>query len=71
MLPGQSGLDLVTLLRHDPTLARIPILVLTARAGSDAAVEAMAAGANDYVRSPRGPRTAGQDPRPPHTQSDP
>ena len=52
MLPGQSGLDLVTLLRHDPTLARIPILVLTARAGSDAAVEAMAAGADDYVRKP-------------------
>jgi DNA-binding response OmpR family regulator len=52
MLPGQSGLDLVTLLRHDPTLERIPILVLTARAGSDAAVEAMAAGADDYVRKP-------------------
>ena len=52
MLPGQSGLDLVTLLRHDPGLARIPILVLTARAGSDAAVEAMAAGADDYVRKP-------------------
>jgi signal transduction histidine kinase/DNA-binding response OmpR family regulator len=52
MLPGQSGLDLVTLLRHDPALERIPILVLTARAGSDAAVEAMAAGADDYVRKP-------------------
>jgi len=52
MLPGQSGLDLVTMLRHDPNLERIPILVLTARAGSDAAVEAMAAGADDYVRKP-------------------
>jgi len=52
MLPGQSGLDLVTLLGHDPALERIPILVLTARAGSAAAVEAMAAGADDYVRKP-------------------
>lgn len=52
MLPGQSGLDLVTLLRHDPNLERIPVVVLTARTGSDAAVEALAAGADDYVRKP-------------------
>jgi DNA-binding response OmpR family regulator len=52
MLPGQSGLELVTLLRHNPALERIPILVLTARAGPDAAVEAMAAGADDDVRKP-------------------
>ena len=52
MLPGMNGLDLVRALRQDPALTRVPILVLTARADADAAVDAMAAGADDYLSKP-------------------
>jgi signal transduction histidine kinase/DNA-binding response OmpR family regulator len=52
MLPGQSGLDLVRLVRQDPRMAHIPIILLSARAGSEAAVQGLAAGADDYVVKP-------------------
>jgi signal transduction histidine kinase/DNA-binding response OmpR family regulator len=52
MLPGRSGLDLVTLVRHDAEVARVPVIVLTARSGPGAAVEALAAGADDYLSKP-------------------
>jgi DNA-binding response OmpR family regulator len=52
MLPGRSGLDLLRLLRADPALRRIPVLLLTARSGPDAAVEAFRLGADDYLIKP-------------------
>lgn len=52
MLPGRSGLDLVTELRSDPSLVRVPIVVLSARAGTSAAVEGLRTGADDYVAKP-------------------
>jgi DNA-binding response OmpR family regulator len=52
MLPGQSGLDLVRLVRQDDRLAHVPIVLLSARAGSSAAAEGLAAGADDYVVKP-------------------
>jgi len=52
MLPGRSGLDLVRLLRANPELSRIPVILLTARAGPGPVVEGLDAGADDYVTKP-------------------
>ena len=52
MLPGQSGIDLLTTLRQDEGLARLPVIVLTARADAETAIEAFAAGADDFVVKP-------------------
>ncbi len=52
MLPGRSGLELVAELRKTAATSRIPILILTARGGVDAAGEGLAAGADDYLTKP-------------------
>ena len=52
MLPGPSGIDLVRIVRSDPVLASLPVILLTARAGAQSAVEGLAAGATDYVTKP-------------------
>ncbi|MET0966144.1 MAG: response regulator, partial [Nakamurella sp.] len=52
MLPGQSGLDLLTTLRTAERTARVPIILLTARAGAAAAIEGLSHGADDYVTKP-------------------
>ena len=52
MLPGRSGLELVTELRAIGSTARVPIIVLTARGGADAAAEGLATGADDYITKP-------------------
>jgi DNA-binding response OmpR family regulator len=52
MLPGRSGLELVSDLRADPALGRLPIVILTARGGPVAAAEGMSVGADDYITKP-------------------
>jgi signal transduction histidine kinase/DNA-binding response OmpR family regulator len=52
MLPGKDGIELVRAVRLNDSLHRIPIVLLTARAGHDAAVEGLDAGADDYVIKP-------------------
>jgi signal transduction histidine kinase/DNA-binding response OmpR family regulator len=52
MLPGKSGLELLVLLRQQARTARVPVIVLTGRSGSENAVEALLAGADDYVVKP-------------------
>jgi len=52
MLPGRTGLDLVAQLRAMGITRRLPIIVLTARGGADAAAEGLAAGADDYITKP-------------------
>ncbi len=52
MLPGRTGLELVTELRANERTARLPIVVLTARGGTAAAAEGLAAGADDYLTKP-------------------
>jgi signal transduction histidine kinase/DNA-binding response OmpR family regulator len=52
MLPGESGLDLLSVIRQDERMARLPVVVLTARADAESAVEAFAAGADDFVAKP-------------------
>jgi signal transduction histidine kinase/DNA-binding response OmpR family regulator/PAS domain-containing protein len=52
MLPDRSGLELVKLMRANPTLMRIPVILLTARAGAASASEGLSAGADDYIVKP-------------------
>ena len=52
MMPRLDGLELVTALRADPRTADVPVLLLSARAGQDAAIEGLDAGADDYLVKP-------------------
>lgn len=52
MMPGLDGLALLTSLRKDPLTAAMPVLLLSARAGQDASIEGLLAGADDYLVKP-------------------
>jgi signal transduction histidine kinase len=52
MMPGLGGRELLRELRADPSLHDIPVLFLTARAGTDAMVESLDSGADDYLQKP-------------------
>jgi PAS domain S-box-containing protein len=52
MMPGLDGFGLLSALRADPRTARIPVIFLSARAGEEAAIEGLAAGADDYLVKP-------------------
>lgn len=52
MMPRLDGLQLVAALRSDPRTAAIPVLLLSARAGQEAAIEGLQAGADDYLVKP-------------------
>jgi signal transduction histidine kinase/CheY-like chemotaxis protein len=52
MMPGLDGMALLAALRGDQRTAHVPVLLLSARAGQEAAVEGLAAGADDYLVKP-------------------
>ena len=52
MMPKLDGLGLVAALRADPRTAAIPVLLLSARAGQEASIEGLRAGADDYLVKP-------------------
>ncbi|WP_328647330.1 SpoIIE family protein phosphatase [Amycolatopsis sp. NBC_00348] len=52
MMPRLDGLALLAELRGDPRTAAVPVLLLSARAGQEAAVDGLAAGADDYLVKP-------------------
>ena len=52
MMPKMDGLTLTRELKKDPSLARIPIVILTAKAGARDMVEGINAGARHYVTKP-------------------
>ncbi|MBB3752360.1 PAS domain S-box-containing protein [Mycolicibacterium sp. BK634] len=52
MMPRLDGLSLVTALRTDPRTVGVPVLLLSARAGQEASVEGLNAGADDYLVKP-------------------
>ncbi|GAA4861518.1 ATP-binding protein [Actinomycetospora straminea] len=52
MMPRRDGLELLAALRADERTARVPVLLLSARAGQEAAVEGLAAQADDYLVKP-------------------
>lgn len=52
MMPGLDGFALLRELRSDESTAAIPVIMLSARAGEEARVEGMDAGADDYLIKP-------------------
>jgi len=52
MMPRLDGFGLLRALRQDEALRELPIVLLSARAGEDARVEGLDAGADDYVSKP-------------------
>jgi PAS domain S-box-containing protein len=52
MMPGLDGFGLLAALRADPRTADVPVILLSARAGEEATVEGLEAGANDYLVKP-------------------
>ncbi|MEP0890484.1 ATP-binding protein [Leptolyngbya sp. FACHB-8] len=52
MMPRLDGFELLRQLRADPRTREIPILLLSARAGEEAAIEGLEAGADDYLVKP-------------------
>ncbi|MEU2350666.1 SpoIIE family protein phosphatase [Modestobacter sp. NPDC049651] len=52
MMPRLDGMQLLAALRADSRTERVPVLLLSARAGQEAAVEGLAAGADDYLVKP-------------------
>ncbi len=52
MMPNLDGLGLVAVLREDAGTAQVPVLLLSARAGQEAAVEGLDVGADDYLVKP-------------------
>jgi len=56
MLPGLSGLEICRTLREHAETARLPILMLTAKAGEADKVIGLEMGADDYLAKPFSPR---------------
>src|SRR6185436_10578219 len=49
MMPGMSGLETLRSLRMSRSVSDLPVIMVTAKDGSDDMVEALDLGANDYV----------------------
>jgi class 3 adenylate cyclase/CheY-like chemotaxis protein len=52
MMPGISGLEVLETVRRDTNMADLPVIMATARDGSEDTVAALRLGANDYVTKP-------------------
>lgn len=52
MMPKLDGFGLLSRLRAAPALADVPVILLSARAGAEAQVEGLEAGADDYLAKP-------------------
>ena len=57
MMPNLDGFELLRQLRGDRTTQALPIILLSARAGEEARVEGLDAGADDYLTKPFSMRT--------------
>jgi signal transduction histidine kinase len=56
MMPRLDGFSLLKRVRQTPGLQHIPVILLSARAGEEAKVEGLEAGADDYLVKPFGAR---------------
>jgi PAS domain S-box-containing protein len=52
MMPNLDGFGLIRAIRSEPALAATPIILLSARAGEEATLDGVRAGANDYLVKP-------------------
>ncbi|WP_435742191.1 response regulator transcription factor [Nocardioides sp. SYSU DS0663] len=56
MMPGFSGLDAIRVIRSEPALADLPVILLTARAQESDVETGFDSGADDYITKPFSPR---------------
>jgi len=56
MLPGLDGLELAKILKREPSTARIPIVMLTAKGEELDRIVGLELGADDYIAKPFSPR---------------
>ena len=52
MMPRMDGFALLREIRKDPATRRIPVVMLSARAGEESRIEGLEAGADDYIVKP-------------------
>jgi len=55
IMPGVSGIDILRAMRRQPDLAHIPVVIFTAAEGQATKIEALEAGASDFLRKPLDP----------------
>jgi CheY-like chemotaxis protein len=53
-MPGMTGIDICRAVRGNPAERYLYLIVITAREGDEGIAEAMAAGADDFIRKPFG-----------------
>lgn len=51
-MPGMSGIELLKAIRADPSLASLPVLMVTAESKREQIIEAAQAGVNGYIVKP-------------------
>jgi PAS domain S-box-containing protein len=56
MMPSLDGFELIRAIRSNPAHRHLPVILLSARAGEEARVEGLKAGADDYLMKPFGAR---------------
>lgn len=56
MLPDQDGWQITRMIRNDPHLATLPIILLTARVEDSDKIVGLELGADDYITKPFNPR---------------
>lgn len=56
MLPDRDGWDITRLVREDPSLAQLPVIMLTARIDDADKIIGLELGADDYITKPFNPR---------------
>ncbi|HEX7793393.1 MAG TPA: PAS domain-containing protein, partial [Vicinamibacterales bacterium] len=52
MMPEMDGFELLMALREEPSTRSVPVILLSARAGEEATLKGLAAGADDYLIKP-------------------
>ena len=51
-MPDLDGIALCRLLKQDLRTSHVPVILLTARAGTDSKIEGLETGADDYITKP-------------------
>ena len=54
MMPELNGIQICRMLRADPTLKKVPVIFLTAKAEENDRIQGLESGADDYVSKPFG-----------------
>ena len=56
MMPGASGLEILSRIRSDPQRSETPVIILTAKGQDTDREAALAGGANDFLTKPFSPK---------------